>query len=178
MSIDRAVRNAALESGRWICYRCKVAKPRNEVVIVGPYGRDYAECLACKRTKRSIAPPTEFTMLRSLAKIDAAIRADCIAAKSVLMGRFRLSAAERVRRKYWRDPEAARHNRRLRKAANPQSESVYSGRRGARIIKAADGTLTKEALSRLFDQASACVYCEAPMRSTSEKSLDHFIPLK
>ena len=48
--------------------------------------------------------------------------------------------------------------------------------RDHRLTLVADGTLTGDAVRRLFAEATTCHYCSRPMASR-DKSLDHVIPV-
>jgi 5-methylcytosine-specific restriction endonuclease McrA len=85
--------------------------------------------------------------------------------------------ADAFKRRYWADPERARHQKRIYKTANPEKDAAYRGKRGLRMVTTADGTLTPGNLNRMFDSAKVCAYCGGEMTGVSQKSLDHFIPL-
>lgn len=80
----------------------------------------------------------------------------------------RLTKAGQWRIRYWCNPEF-----RAREIEKVQRLKV---RRRDWIDRNNDGTLTADAIMRLFADAKMCSYCGRTMRSV-EKSLDHVVPL-
>lgn len=81
------------------------------------------------------------------------------------------------RERYWKNPDKARHRKKIYKAANPAVDAKSRGKRGRRIVASQDGSLSTSNLNRLFDAALACAYCGHAFACSSDKSLDHFLPL-
>lgn len=63
--------------------------------------------------------------------------------------------------------------------ANPHKVQEYSNTRVARCAKASDGTLTQEAVGKLFNEAKKCPYCNCSYerKGSKRKTLDHLTPI-
>mgnify|MGYP001619946180 FL=1 len=68
------------------------------------------------------------------------------------------------------------HHAKIWKHANPERHKEVNERRRSRILSTADGTITKDALSKLIKTQDTCPYCGKEMGS-KKKSVDHIIPL-
>jgi len=66
--------------------------------------------------------------------------------------------------------------RRIQKHANPRGEIRHREKRARRALLQSDGTVTRQALGRLFREADICPYCGCFL-SADNKSVDHRFPL-
>jgi hypothetical protein len=66
---------------------------------------------------------------------------------------------------------------RRQRQSNPEAYAAIVNRRRERKVATGDGTLTPDAIRRIYGKASACMYCDKAFASNEEKSVDHFIPL-
>jgi hypothetical protein len=85
-------------------------------------------------------------------------------------------ARRKSKDRYWRNPEKERRRVQAFQHSNPQYRERWNGARGAREAACSDGTLTREAVRRLFGASKHCPYCADPYKR-SRRSLDHIIPL-
>jgi 5-methylcytosine-specific restriction endonuclease McrA len=83
---------------------------------------------------------------------------------------------EQARRRYINDPDRERLRSTKYKHSHPHEVAKWEGRRKALAAAQSDGTLTRDAVGRLFANAKRCPYCGSAMRG-SQKSLDHLDPL-
>jgi len=67
--------------------------------------------------------------------------------------------------------------------AHPEKITEHNAKRAARLLANSDGTLTKQVISALYENAKHCPYCHAEFdgdatpRSPKRKSLDHILPI-
>lgn len=68
-----------------------------------------------------------------------------------------------------------RNKVRLKKAVNP---SMYANKnkRFKRLLNTSDGSITKESLTKLINDATSCPYCGTPLNDLN-KSIDHLDPV-
>lgn len=88
----------------------------------------------------------------------------------------RANARDGARQRYWADPEAGRQKSQAFKHSRPDYRERWNAKRGALEKELSDGTITREAVAKLFVQSVRCPYCGDPY-SKSRRSLDHITPL-
>jgi hypothetical protein len=90
-------------------------------------------------------------------------------------------ALSRTKKNATNNPDKYRESVKAWKAANPEKvakhKDSYKQTRMKRVIEQSDGTMTHEAVKRLFAVATNCFYCNKPFGSAVEKSLDHKMPV-
>lgn len=80
----------------------------------------------------------------------------------------RLSVADKYRIRYQRDE--------VFRVIQVRKQDLKRDVRGQRIAKNNDGTLSKDALTKLYREAKRCPYCGIRMK-WKDKSLDHLVPI-
>lgn len=89
---------------------------------------------------------------------------------------YRMKARENYRIRYAARGDEERARARAYKHANPGVAARYGDRRKQRAAEQADGSLTRDAVGRLFAAATVCPYCSTRMVGR-DKTLDHMTPL-
>lgn len=89
---------------------------------------------------------------------------------------LRLRKNQQIQEMYWRDPDKYRQRSQARKHANPEYRERWAATRGKRERELSDGTITREAVCKMFEASKRCPYCGDDY-SHSRRSLDHIIPL-
>lgn len=83
---------------------------------------------------------------------------------------------EKYRKRYQDNPDRERQRVQFYKHSNPHAVARWDDIRKQRAAEQSDGTLTHEAVGKLFGDARKCPYCDQPLNSRN-KALDHMVPL-
>lgn len=156
------------------------------------YKRKQLEAEAAKAGRSLPAYMPQAERERGHAMLMAETKAD------VIRRRFAKSEYRRLREIWWKShkhSEEYRESHRVRyrafyklnsererqrvvayKHANPEKVAVVGDRRKQRAALYADGSLTRDQVGKLFQEAKRCPYCERRLDATN-KSLDHLEPL-
>lgn len=145
-----------------------------------PFVSLYKECPICKQTKYY----KDFG-LRLLRNLNKTLRTNCICCEYQRLKnkdpQYLGKASNRTRKNATNNPDKYKESVKAWKAANPamvaKHKDSYKQTRMKRIVEQSDGTMTHEAVKRLFAVATNCFYCNKPFGSAVEKSLDHKMPV-
>lgn len=88
----------------------------------------------------------------------------------------RVHDCQKGHRVYWSSPDRHRQRVAAYKHAHPEARERWDARRAERQRQQGDGTLTQDAVRRLFRESTSCFYCGHDY-SRSRRSLDHIEPL-